>query len=307
MTARSQRPGRSRLRTLAVGFATAAMVLSLSACGAPARDLPDRPPLADQQALALCALVPAAQLSELSDALGHGSMSRGLGDCEITSAVGGFGLSLAPDELSDMVAKEHPEAATEEVEGGLVIDSAPNSHCTERTLVSDSGYVIEVTGVAVSMTECPILDDLGRLVLRNLASDVPTIDWPEGSAGRMDLCAAVEEAGLGEALGVEDSVFVRSANRAACAVGDSWDVQLAFHTRMPADLDGDYSESEIGGRSALSSDGGCRNWIDLGENEVLAELVKGGRDVLFVSTSSADVDCADLPAALDTLVRSLAH
>lgn len=307
MTTRSQRPGRSRQGTLAVGFATAALVLSLSACGAPARDLPERPPLADQQAIDLCALVPAEQLAEISDALGRGSMSQKLGDCEITSAVTGFGLSLAPDELPDVVADEDPDAAVAEVEGGLVIDSAPNSHCTERTLVSDTGYVIEVTGVAHSLTECPILDDLGRLVLRNLAADVPTIDWPDGSAGRTDLCAAVEEAGIGEALGIEDSVSVRSANHADCTVGDSWDVAISFNTRMPTEPERDHSESEIGGQSALSSDDGCRLWVDLGGNPVLAELLEGGRDVLAVSTASADVECAALPAAVEPLVLSLVH
>lgn len=100
---------------------------------------------------------------------------------------------------------------------------------------------------------------------------------------------------------------VRTGNHAECMVGDSWDLNIAFGTVMPSAPDVDVTETEIGGRAALSADEGCRLWVDLGENAVLAELVEGGRDVLKVHSRSAGLDCSALPAALDALVSSLAH
>ncbi|GAB3822253.1 hypothetical protein GCM10028820_32250 [Tessaracoccus terricola] len=107
------------------------------------------------------------------------------------------------------------------------------------------------------------------------------------------LCAAVTDAGIGEALGIEGPVEVRTGNHAECMVGDSWDLNLAFGTVMPPAPAVDAAETEIGGRAALSADEGCRLWVDLGENPVLAELVDGGRDGL---------DCSALPATLEPLV-----
>lgn len=184
-------------------------------------------------------------------------MSQQLGTCSI-SGVFTIRLSLAPPDLPDVVARQEPDVDVTEVPGGLVIDSLPHSPCNQRTLVSDTGHVMFLEGTSASRTDCGDIELLGPLVLANLAQGVPTIEWPQDSAGRMDLCAAVTEAG-------------------------------------------------IGGRAALSADEGCRLWVDLGENAVLAELVEGGRDVLKVHSRSAGLDCSALPAALDSLVSSLAH
>lgn len=230
-----------------------ALVLLLGGCGPGERDLPERPPLAEWQAIDLCALAPPDQVTaEVNDVLGRGWM--------------------------------------------------------RSTLVSDAGYILQLNGpVSAGVGTCEILDGLGELVLANLAAEVPTIDWPDGTSGTVDLCAAVEEHGIGETLGIEDEVRVRSGNHFDCAVGATWDVEISFDTRVSLAEGSEQTPAEVAGRPALSTDGGCTLAIDLGQNPVLADMIEDGRDTLDVSTDSADVDCADLPAAVEGLVGSLAH
>lgn len=288
----------------------AALVLLLGGCGPGERDLPERPPLAELQAIDLCALARPDQVTaEVSDAVGRGWMRSALGECWFTSPNGSFWLKLAPDELPDQVAEDDSEMPVEEVDGGRILDTThPSADCLERTLVSDAGYILQLNGpVSAGDGTCDILDGLSRLVLSNLAAEVPTIDWPDGTSGTVDLCAAVEEYGIGETLGIEDEVTVRSANHFDCAVGGSWDVEISFDARVSVVEGSEFTEVEVGGRPALSTDGGCTLAIDLGENPVLADMIEDGRDALDVSTDSADVDCAGLPAALEGLVGSLAH
>ena len=61
----------------------------------------------------------------------------------------------------------------------------PSTHCREHVLVSDTGYIPQLNRPARSGDAvCDILDGLSRLVLSTLAAEVPTIDWPDGTAGR---------------------------------------------------------------------------------------------------------------------------
>ncbi|WP_147915706.1 hypothetical protein [Ruania zhangjianzhongii] len=302
--------GMRRRAGAVVPVVLAALVLLLGGCGPGERDLPERPALAELQVIDLCALAPPDQVTaEVSDALGRGWMRSTLGECWFTSPSGAFWLKLAPDELPDQVAEDDPEVPVEDVDGGRILDTtSPSADCLERTLVSDADYILQLNGpVSAGDGTCEILDGLGELVLANLAADVPTIDWPDGTSGTVDLCAAVEEHGIGEALGIEDEVTVRSANHFDCAVGASWDVEISFDTRVSLAEGSEQTPAEVAGRPALSTDGGCTLAIDLGQNPVLADMIEDGRDTLDVSTDSADVDCADLPAALEGLVGSLAH
>lgn len=285
--------------------------LMLGACGPGARDIPDQPPLADQQAIDLCALAPQDQVAaEVSDVVGRGWMRMTLGECWFEVGATPIWLSLAPEELPDSVTEDDPDFPAEQVDGGLIIDtSGANRTCLSRALVSDRGYVIDLAGGLGEEGSCEILDALGTLVLSNLAAGVPTIEWPAGTAGTVDLCSALEELSVAEALGVEEDVVVDSANRFSCQLGSGLgDTTVEFGTRLPdaADIDGG-SEIEVAGQSAVSSDGGCTLAIDLGENAALAERIDGGRDVLKVDASEADVDCGALPGALEELVSSLAH
>lgn len=290
---------------------TAVAALTLGACGPGSRDIPDQPALADQQAIDLCALAPEDQLAaEVSDAIGRGWMRMTLGECWFEAGATSLWLSLAPEELPDAVTQDDPDFPAQEVDGGLIIDtSGANRTCLSRALVSDRGYVIDLAGGLGEEGSCEILDALGALVLSNLAAGVPTIEWPADSAGTVDLCSALEELSVTEALGVEDDVVVNSASRFSCQLGTGLgDTTVEFGTRLPdaADVDGG-SEIDVAGQLAVSSDGGCTLAIDLGENAALAERIDGGRDVLKVDAGETDVDCGVLPGALEELVGSLAH
>ncbi|WP_146133011.1 hypothetical protein [Knoellia remsis] len=298
---------RSLATVLAVGAAAA-----LGGCGAGERDLPTEPALGELQSIDLCALAPEEQVAtEVSDAIGRGFMRSRLGSCWFTSPGGSLWLELAPGraDLSDDVRQNNSEVAVQKVPGGQILDTAPRqSRCSSRTLVSDRGYIIEVNGGAgTSKGACDLVTGLGKVVLGNLAKGVPTISWPEGSSGTVDLCTAVEKAGVAEALGVE-GVEALSANRFTCAVGEQQRVTVSFDSRVSAVKGAATRDITVGGRPALSFEDGCNLAIDLGPNATLARMIEGGRDSLDVEfTTARAAECEPLPQAVDDLVKSLAH
>lgn len=295
---------------LLVVLVAAATVL-LTGC-TPQRDLPEQPALGDLQTIDLCALAPPDQVKdEVSDALGRGWMRMTLGACWFQAPATSIWMELAPDRdlLPDSVTEDDPEVSVTEVEGGLIMDtSGPHSPCTQRTLVSDRGYVIEVNaGTTPRDGLCPVLDSLGVLVLGNLATEVPTIEWPEGTVGHVDLCAAVAESDLPEELGVDSDIEAGSANHFDCQIGGYNSLKVSFDSRVTAVKGESRTRTEIGGQPTLSSDEGCSLAIDLGENPELARRIDDGRDALDVELNPQDADCDALPDALDSLVRLLAH
>ena len=289
------------------------VAILLAGCAAQ-RDLPEQPPLDELQSIDLCALAPDDEVNaEVSDVLGSGEMRRTLGQCWFTSPAGSFWMSLAndADDLPASVREESDDVAVEKGEHGIILDTRPfdGDRCGSRTLVSDTGYIIDVShGTSATPAECDIVKDLSRLVLRNLGEDVPSIDWPADSVARADLCTAVHDHDVAGALDISEEMVVQSANRFDCRIGTATEeVDLSFDTRVSAVEGTEPEHVEVGGRPALSTEDGCVLAIDLGENSVLAERVKDGRDALDVSTHSTAFDCADLPNALDGLVRELAH
>lgn len=301
---------RERHAPLLLVLVTAVAVV-LTGC-TPQRDLPEQPSLADLQAIDLCALAPPDQVAdEISDALGRGWMRMTLGACWFEAPGTSLWMELAPDhdQLPDSVTEEDPEVPSTEVEGGLVLDtSGPHSPCTQRTLVSDRGIVIEVNaGTAPGDGLCSVLDALGGVVLGNLAAEVPTIAWPEGTTGHVDLCAAVADSDLLEKLDVDSDVEARAANHFDCQVGGLNSLEISFDSRVLSPGDASGTRTEVAGQPALSSSGGCELAIDLGENPELARRIEDGRDALDITVDPQYASCADLPDAMDSLVRSLAH
>ncbi|MDN5727734.1 MAG: hypothetical protein L0G99_17665, partial [Propionibacteriales bacterium] len=150
---------RSALMTVLV---VAVMMLG-SGC-APSRDLPDQPPLKDLQSINLCALAPPEQVKiDVSDAIGRGWMRQSLGACWFTTPNGSLWMEQANDraELPDAVLKEDSETEVQSVTGGRILNSRSGSsaRCSQRTLISDRGYVINLNaGASVGDAQCQVLD-----------------------------------------------------------------------------------------------------------------------------------------------------
>lgn len=233
----------------------------------------------------MCALVPIGQVRHVTrnatlqqqSPLQPGQCWLGSGTFSIWLTPGGSGGGTYP------TAHHDPTDEVVEVPGG-VMSNTYLEPC-DYTLFSARGYVIELHGPSSVMgaSECRPQQAVGRLALANLAKHIPTVHWPTGSLASADLCAAVQDSGLPQAVNATE--VTATADHRHCQLSGDGPLSDATVELVT------YTTSDAVGATTLSIEG-RRTWANLSDQRC---------DLLIPFTSNPELRRRAGASAVETL------